>query len=34
MHIGISKEIKDHDYRLALTPEGTREPARRSPVSL
>ena len=23
MHIGIPKEIKDHEYRVALTPEGT-----------
>jgi len=21
MHIGIAKEIKDHEYRVALTPE-------------
>lgn len=34
MHIGISKEIKDHEYRAVLTPEGTREPAQHSPVSL
>jgi alanine dehydrogenase len=25
MHIGIPKEIKDHEYRVALTPEGARE---------
>jgi alanine dehydrogenase len=25
MHIGIPKEIKDHEYRVALTPEGTRD---------
>ena len=24
MHIGIPKEIKDHEYRVALTPEGAR----------
>jgi len=24
MHIGIPKEIKNHEYRVALTPEGTR----------
>jgi len=24
MHIGIAKEIKDHEYRVALTPEGAR----------
>ena len=24
MHIGIPKEIKDQEYRVALTPEGTR----------
>lgn len=23
MHIGVPKEIKDHEYRVALTPEGT-----------
>ena len=25
MHIGIPKEIKDHEYRVALTPEGARD---------
>ena len=25
MHIGIPKEIKNHEYRVALTPEGARE---------
>ena len=25
MHIGIPREIKDHEYRVALTPEGARE---------
>ena len=25
MHIGIPKETKDHEYRVALTPEGARE---------
>jgi alanine dehydrogenase len=25
MHIGIPKEIKNHEYRVALTPEGTRD---------
>ncbi len=24
MHIGIPKEIKNHEYRVALTPEGAR----------
>ena len=24
MHIGIPKEIKNHEYRVALTPEGVR----------
>ena len=24
MHIGIPREIKNHEYRVALTPEGTR----------
>ena len=26
MHIGIPKEIKNHEYRVALTPEGARHP--------
>ena len=25
MHIGIPREIKNHEYRVALTPEGARE---------
>ncbi len=25
MHIGIPREIKDHEYRVALTPEGARD---------
>ena len=25
MHIGIPKEIKNHEYRVALTPEGARD---------
>ena len=25
MHIGIPKETKDHEYRVAITPEGARE---------
>ena len=25
MHIGIPKEIKNHEYRVALTPEGAHD---------
>ena len=25
MIVGVPKEVKDHEYRVALTPEGARE---------
>ena len=31
MHIGVPKEIKNHEYRVALTPGGVRELVARAP---
>ena len=25
MHVGVPKEVKDNEFRVALTPEGVRE---------
>ena len=33
MHIGVPKEIKDHEYRVGLTPDSVRELVKRGPRS-